>query len=78
MRIRFYGRLGDAFGREAEVDAPEGSTVAQIRKLLSDTHPTAAEALSRSRACVGERLIDDESRVSSHDVVEFLPPVSGG
>ena len=78
MRIRFYGRLGDAFGREAEVDAPEGSTVAEIRKLLSDDHPAAAEALSRSRASLGERLIDDESRLSCEDVVEFLPPVSGG
>ena len=77
MRIRLYGRLGDAIGRETEVDAPDGSTVADIRQLLTASHPAVPEALARSRACAGERLVRDDERPGS-DVLEFLPPVSGG
>jgi len=77
LRIRLYGRLGDAIGRETEVDAPDGSTVADIRQLLTASHPAVTEALARSRACAGDRLVRDDERPGS-DVLEFLPPVSGG
>lgn len=77
MRIRLYGRLGDEIGRETEVNAPDGSTVAEIRRLLAASHPAATEALARSRACAGDRIVRDDERPGS-DVLEFLPPVSGG
>lgn len=78
MRIRLYGRLGDAIGAETELNAPDGCTVAEVRQLLADGHPAAADALRRSRACKGSRLVDDDQTLSSGDTVEFLPPVSGG
>ena len=77
MRIRLYGRLGDAIGRETQVDAPDGSTVAEIRRLLAASYPAVTETLARSRACTGDRLVRDDERPES-DILEFLPPVSGG
>lgn len=77
MRIRLYGRLGDAIGREMDLDAPDGSTVGEIRQLLMASHPAVTDALARSRACAGDRLVRDHERPGS-DILEFLPPVSGG
>jgi molybdopterin converting factor small subunit len=78
VKVRFYGRLADAIGREAEVDAGEAASIEEIRRILADRHPTAAHALSRSRACLNDALVDDQERVRDDDVPEFLPPVSGG
>jgi molybdopterin converting factor small subunit len=78
LRIRLYGRLGDALGAETQVEAPAGCTVADVRRLLGAGHSTATEALARSRACVGDRMVGDDQRLSGEDVIEFLPPVSGG
>lgn len=78
MIIRFYGRLADAIGQEARVNAVGGTSVGQIRRHLLADHPHAAEALSRSRACLGGMLVEDVQFVSDEDRVDFLPPVSGG
>ena len=78
MRIRLYGRLGDTIGREMEVNAPDGCTVADIRQRLAAGHPRAVEVLQRSRACLAGTIIGDDRRVRTSDEIEFLPPVSGG
>jgi molybdopterin converting factor small subunit len=78
LRIRLYGRLGDALGAVTEVDAADGCTVAEVRHLLGAAHPATVEALARSRACTGGKLVGDDQRLSAHDTLEFLPPVSGG
>jgi molybdopterin converting factor small subunit len=78
LRIRLYGRLGDLIATETEVDAPGGCTVAEIRQALMQAHPNASAALGRSRACAGDKLISDVQHVDPSDLIEFLPPVSGG
>jgi molybdopterin converting factor small subunit len=76
--VPFYCRLADAIGREAKVNAVGGASVGQIRRLLLADHPHAADALSRSRACLSDMLVEDAELVSDEDQVDFLPPVSGG
>jgi len=78
LRIRLYGRLVDGIGSETEVPAPDGCTVAEIRRLFVAVHPAATGALGRSRAFVEDRLVGEDEHLSHHDVLEFLPPVSGG
>lgn len=78
MIVRFYGRLADAIGREAKVEAVGATSVGQIRRRLLADHPHAAEALSRSRACLSDMFVEDAELVSDEDQVDFLPPVSGG
>ena len=78
MIVRFYGRLADAIGQEAEVNADGATCVGHIRRLLLADHPGAADTLSRARACLGNMLVDDGESVTADDRVEFLPPVSGG
>ncbi|WP_341631402.1 MoaD/ThiS family protein [Sphingomonas agri] len=76
--IRFYGRLADAIGREANVETLGGTSVGQIRSRLLADHPHAAEALRRSRACLNDMFVEDVQLVTDEDQVDFLPPVSGG
>ena len=71
MRILFFGRLADRFGRTVEIDAPAGSTIADLRARLALNDPLV-------RACVGDTLVAEDFRVEPGQEVEFWPPVSGG
>jgi molybdopterin converting factor small subunit len=76
VKVRFYGNLADAIGRDLEVEPSE--SIAQLRRLLEVRHPAAASAIARSRAVIGDTLVDDDCKLGPSDKVEFLPPVSGG
>jgi len=78
LKIRFYGRLADALGRELELEGGGEASVGAIRETLVELHPGAAEALKLSRACVRNAIADDRQMLSAQDDLEFLPPVSGG
>jgi molybdopterin converting factor small subunit len=78
VKVLLYGRLTDSIGRQVQLEAPEGCSVAGLRRLLSETHPEAAEQLTRSRAVVGGAIAGDDHLVRADEDVEFLPPVSGG
>lgn len=71
MRILFFGRLADSFGRTVEVDATAGATIAELRVLLALNDPAV-------RACVGETIVPEDFVPQPGHEVEFFPPVSGG
>ena len=81
MRVAFFGKLGDAIGREIEVERPAGGcTIAKLRAVLTDLYPHARDDLSScaARACVGDTFVGEQHEVPEHAVVEFFPPLSGG
>ena len=80
VKIRSYGKLRDLLGSEMEVEVPARCSIAQLRESIIRLEPDSARVLrsTRSRACVGDCLVDENSIVSPRDIVEFLPPVSGG
>jgi molybdopterin converting factor small subunit len=80
MRILFHGRLAEAIGRELDVDAIPGCSVAQLRERLIADHPEAEQPLRSRRALtfVGDAMVRDDYVPQASDTVEFLPPVSGG
>ena len=80
MKVLFYGRLAEAVGTELEIDALPGSSVAAIRDGLIAEHPQIEGVLRsrRARACVGQALVHDDYVPGASDILEFLPPVSGG
>jgi len=77
LRIRFYGRLADAIAPEIEL-ATGGCSISDLRSRIASDYPVVEATLGRSRACVGDSIAGEEQQVSDADVVEFLPPVSGG
>lgn len=80
MKVVFYGRLAEEIGAELEVGVSPGSTVADVREMLAAEHPGVAGVLLNQRAVsvVGDRLVRDDYRLAAGDMLEFLPPVSGG
>ena len=80
MKVLFYGRLAETIGRDLEIDAPPGCSVAELRDRLIAEHPEAEQPLRsrRALACVGDALVRDTYLLKAGDRIEFLPPVSGG
>ena len=81
MIIRFYGRVGQALGRQTSIEPPHGVvTVTGLRHLLVERYPWAAEDLLSPtlRACIDDRVVGEDHVVSGNSDVEFFPPLSGG
>jgi len=72
IRIGFYGRLAERFGREVEVELPAAATVASLRARFEGLDAATVRAL------VNDELAGDDARVTPGDRVDFLPPLSGG
>jgi molybdopterin synthase sulfur carrier subunit len=77
MRILFFGRLGEAIGREIEIDPPaEPCTVADLRAQLAIAYPVLADR--GVRGCVDRAIVPDTAPVRAGQEVAFMPPLSGG
>ena len=72
VKVGFYGRLAEQFGRETEVDLAEGATVADLRAQFDGLDAAAVRAL------VNDETAGEDRRISPGDRVDFLPPLSGG
>lgn len=80
MKIRFHGRLADAFGRELDLAIEEPCTIQHLRERIAGSSSSAAALIKdrRVRACVCDEMVTDDHPVRPTDAVEFLAPVSGG
>lgn len=80
MKILFYGKLADVVGRELELPAEPGCSIAELRELIAVEHPEVAEPVrnKRVRACIGDAIVPENHVVGPGEQVEFFPPVSGG
>lgn len=73
VTIGFYGRLAETFGREIEIDLPEGgATVRDLRARFDGLDPAGVRAL------VNDATAPEDARLGPGDRVDFLPPLSGG
>jgi molybdopterin converting factor small subunit len=74
MRILFFGRVADALGRELDVRAPEGCTVAELRRLIG-----AEVQVKGVRASIDRQVVRDEGAVVPAGAeVAFFSVFSGG
>ena len=80
MKILFYGRLGEAIGREIDFDPGTAQTVGALKEALVAAWPEhAAELLSeRSKTVIADAFVHDDASLAGISHIEFLPPVSGG
>lgn len=78
MKVKLYGRLGDVIGRQIELDMDKGCSVGQLRERLGARCPAACDVLDRSRAVIDSSLVTDARLIGDTEIIEFLPPVSGG
>jgi molybdopterin converting factor subunit 1 len=79
VTVKLFGSIREAAGaKELAVVVPEGSTAADLRRLLARDHPSFEEMADRLRVSVNCEFVQWESALSEGDEVAFLPPVSGG
>jgi molybdopterin converting factor subunit 1 len=60
------------------VHLPLPSTVAHLRRALTDNVPSLVELLPRCAVAVNHEYATDDTPLSPGDEVAVIPPVSGG
>jgi molybdopterin synthase catalytic subunit len=79
VTVKLFGSIREAAdAEELAVVVPEGSTVADLRLLLTRDHPSFEEMADRLRISVNYEIVGGDRALSEGDEVAFLPPVSGG
>ena len=68
-------RLG--FG-ELEIDAPDGTPVAQLLDDLAATYPAIAATRGSCLVALNEEYVQEGDTVKAGDTIALIPPVSGG
>ena len=77
MRLRFFGRLRHAIGRELEVEVPSHVTDSeQLRAWLGAQHPALLDA--SVKMALDDRILVAPQPIEGAREIAFLPPVSGG
>lgn len=79
IRLLAFASAGDALGTgEMELELPEGSRLADLRRRLDRDHPGLGPLWSRLAVAVDGRIASPDTPLSEGIEVALLPPVSGG
>lgn len=81
IRLRYFASLREALGPGAEIEVPEGMTLAGLRDHLLASSPAHAQALARTRAlrcALDQALCSEDTPLRPGCEVAFFPPVTGG
>ncbi len=77
VRLRYFASIRERLGeRDAEMEVPDGTTVAGIWDRLVAGTPLLAE--QRYRPAVNQEYTSPEHVLADGDELVFIPPVSGG
>jgi molybdopterin converting factor small subunit len=80
-RLLFFGALGDALGRERDVDLPPGGcSIAALRERLRAGDAAAASAMAGRTilASIDQQIVGDEAIARPGQEIAFFTPLSGG
>ena len=90
VRVRAFAKFREIAGEEACLDLNEGSTLRDLLKVITSSHPELEGDLFRSVGTVGEGITILRNRkgvdlsylsktiLEEGDEVALLPPFSGG
>ena len=79
VTVQFFARARDLVGTSsATLTLPDGSTVGDLRRALTQTYPSMAALLQHSAFAVDNEYAGDDVPLFSQAEVALLPPVSGG
>lgn len=78
LQLLAFGIAREIVGqRFVELELPQGTTVAQMRQLLSQRHPRFG-LLASLRFAVNGEYAEEDHILQDGDEVALIPPVSGG
>jgi molybdopterin converting factor subunit 1 len=79
ISIRLFAVARQLAGADmVQVELPERSTVAELRRALAAAVPPLAAVLPQMLVAVGSDYARDEMPLAAGDEVACIPPVSGG
>lgn len=79
IRLRFFAAPREVVGAaRLDLDLPEGSTVAELRRTVLERWPGLAKWDEHLLVSVNQDFSRPEQRLAEGDEVAFFPPVSGG
>lgn len=81
MKIAFYGKLAELIDAELELQLPPAiRTAGDLRGFLAETYPGHAQEFAgqRMKILCGDDFLSDDASISACELIELLPPVSGG
>jgi molybdopterin converting factor subunit 1 len=77
--LELFARVRELAGQPSiNLELPELSTLADVRRNLAEQVPEAATLLAKSAIAVNECYADEAVVLKPGDRVAVLPPVSGG
>ena len=79
ITVKLFAAMRDLTGGDsADVDLPDGATVADLRRELGKQLPLARTLLLRSAIAVNHDVVENDRPLQAADEVAVIPPVSGG
>lgn len=79
LRVQLFAIAKQLAGRDAvELAAPDGATVADVRRLLIEAAPALASILPHVLFAVNSQYADETAIIPPGASVACIPPVSGG
>lgn len=79
VKILYFATLRDRAGvKEEQIQLPEGTTVADLKAVLTELHPDLTQGMPSAVIAVNREFAFPEEELSHGDEVGIFPPVSGG
>jgi len=79
ITVLFFATFRDKAGtNRAQVEIPEGTTIAGLRDILSEKFPGLESLASHALASINKEFAFDEEIIPDGAEVAWFPPVSGG
>ena len=79
VKVLFFATMRERTGiRDIILDIPEGTAVADFKKLLVQQYPGLAAAMSSVLVAVNKEFAFDEQIILDKSEIAVFPPVSGG
>ena len=79
VHVRLFALARQRAGRpEVVIELPEPATVADLKRLLTETLPELAPLASSLMIAVDSEYAGDDQVVGAGSEVAVIPPVSGG
>ncbi len=79
VRVRFFSGIVALVGEKSiDLTLPDGTTVTGLKQRLVDAYPVLEGFMSTYVIAVEEEMQTPEHIVRDGDVVDLIPPISGG